>query len=384
MKYNSTNKKQLDWQDSVWIKDNQFFECSVVKSHDDRNDNDEDTKNEMIYSNGDEDAWDISRNKTFTREFKKWVTRIERIDRDILWECDDGNFDDKLKLMMRTIFTFWTYRNLVKLNTLLKCAEYVGDNFLNKIDYKVMITYMCGQMDYKDDDTYKRLEKIFKKLDTDNNNLKQVCIREDELAKRMRKLDTSKSLALALKDIKTIQDNKWIIVYRGFIVSGDDDIRLTRRLPDDYIYEHGYTKQQMSLIQNAGRGISFTFCKKTAYALALLTNSRLRKLFSDNSKVVVGQYLIRTEDILTYTNRRSEREVITDYFSLLHYEFVSRDVEILPNDISDYELDDESLGKTSIVNYEDERISAIHNLKSDLKIHRIYNNTEKLQKRFNN
>ena len=59
MKYNSKNRKQLDWQDSVWIKDNQFFECSIVKPHDDRNDNDEKTSTEyeetstkIIYTNG--------------------------------------------------------------------------------------------------------------------------------------------------------------------------------------------------------------------------------------------------------------------------------------------------------------------------------------------
>ena len=114
---------------------------------------------------------DRSINKRFVREFKKWVDRYERIIRDVEWEFEnEENVDDRIKLICATLFTFHRYRNKFLLNTFLKCAEYVGENFLSKIDYRILITNLFSLMDLKDGNTIKRLISIFQKLENYRND----------------------------------------------------------------------------------------------------------------------------------------------------------------------------------------------------------------------
>ena len=337
---------------------------------------------------------DRSINKRFVREFKKWVDRYERIIRDVEWEFEnEENVDDRIKLICATLFTFHRYRNKFLLNTFLKCAEYVGENFLSKIDYRILITNLFSLMDLKDGNTIKRLISIFQKLENyRNDDLLLQNKREYEVVQKMEdnkdEYDQRRTeKEIGYEDIKSIQDNEYVILYRGFIVSNDDDIRITRSLPDNYVDEkNGWTKKDLIPIQNAGRGLSYTFCKKTAYSLTMLTNSKMRNYFQKwgKSKIVIGQYIVPTSKIFSYTNRRSEREVITSDAYLKHYEFVSRGIELTPENTTDFShLSEDSERQLLPVCYYNKEISAIHNLKPDLKIHRIYNNTEKVLSEFN-
>ena len=119
----------------------------------------------------------------------------------------------------------------------------------------------------------------------------------------------------------------------------------------------------------------------------MLTNSKMRYYFQKwgKSKVVIGQYIVPTSKIFSYTNRRSEREVITSDAYLKHYEFVSRGIELTPENTTDFShLSEDSERELLPICYYNKDISAIHNLKPDLKIHRIYNNTEKLLSELSN
>ncbi len=390
--FNQNNQKKVSHEDGLWMEENNLFEFSEVSP---MNDNEHDIaieKSGHTFSNG--QIHDRSINKRFVREFKKWVDRYERINRNIEWEFENKeNVDDKIRLICNTLFTFHRYRNKFLLNTFIKCAEYVGENFLNKSDYRILITNLFSLMDLKDEDASRRFHTIFKELNNyKNSDLFLENKREYEVASKMEdnrdEYDQRRTeKEIGYKDIKSIQDNEYLILYRGFIVSNDDDIRITRSLPDNYVDEkNGWTKKDLIPIQNSGRGLSYTFCKKTAYSLTMLTNSKMRYYFQKwgKSKVVIGQYIVPTSKIFSYTNRRSEREVITSDAFLKHYEFVSRGIELTPVNTTDFKnlSEDDERERLPVCYYDKDR-SAIHNLKSDLKIHRIYNNTEKVLLEFN-
>jgi hypothetical protein len=386
MRFNSSNTKQLSHDDYMWIEDNTFFNFSEIKADDVGLEQETGVFSNGIYQ-------DRTINKRFFKEFKKWVTRFARIYGDMLWECPDGTkYDDKCRLMVNTLFTFHRYRNKLLLNTLVKCAEYVGENFLNKTDYRVLMTNLFSTIDLKDDITTRRLYEVFNKIGQyKEDDPLQAIKREYEIVGRMEdnhddEDGREEEQEIAFKDIKTIQNNNLVVLYRGFIVCDDDDIRVGRNLPDNYVGKDGLTKKQLRFLQNSGRGASYSFCKKTAYALVMLTNSKMRNILKDKKvRIVIGQYIVPTKDIFSYTNRRSEREVIVSKNTFLfHYEFVSRGVELEPESIADFSnIKDEDYSNTLPCCYYNKNLSAIHNLKSHLKIHRIYNNTEKVQSKVN-
>ena len=126
--FNNNNRKELSNEDGLWITENNLFVFSEVPpiSADEHDSVIEDSGH--TFTNG--QIHDRSINKRFVREFKKWVDRYERIIRDVEWEFEnEENVDDRIKLICATLFTFHRYRNKFLLNTFLKCAEYVGENF---------------------------------------------------------------------------------------------------------------------------------------------------------------------------------------------------------------------------------------------------------------
>ena len=389
--FNKDNQKKVSKEDGLWMIENNLFVFSELPPHINKEFDKAIEESGHTFTNGEFN--DRSINKRFVREFKKWVDRYERINRNVEWEFEnEENVDDKIRLIVATLFTFHRYRNKFLLNTFIKCAEYVGENFLNKSDYRILITNLFSSMDLKDEDANIRFHMIFKELnDYRNSDLFLENKREYEVVSKMEdnkdEYDQRRTeKELGYKDIKSIQDNKYVILYRGFIVSNDDNIRVSRGLPDNF-NEKGWTKKDLIPIQNSGRGASYTFCKKTAFSLTMLTNSKMRYHFQKlgKSKVVIGQYIVPTSKIFSYTNRRSEREVITSDAYLKHYEFVSRGIELTPENTTDFShLSEDSERERLPVCYYNKDISAIHNLKPDLKIHRIYNNTEKLLSELSN
>ena len=381
MIFNSENKKKISYNDQLWLEENTpLFKSSELERSDIESDNPKDT----LFTNGGEKP--VS--KRFIKEFKKWIDRYERIFRNILWECDDNkNFDDKLRLIVCVLFSFHSYKNKISLNSIIKCAEYVAENYLDKIDSRLLFSNLFSAIDYKDPTTIKKLNHNFEKI----GDLKKVedltyyLKREYDIVSRMEYSDNrEKEQEIALQDLNRIKEKDFVVCYRGFLVPNDTDIRLSRSLSDNWKCPiSNITKEDAKWINLQGRGYSYTFDKRVAYSFAILTNSNLRHIFhTDETKTraVVGQFIIPTKYIFAYTNRRSEREIITSAESYLKkYEFISNN-KLEPEPYQTTSLPFQH----SLSNYDKTSKSAIHNLYSHLKIHKIFNNTERLENLINN
>ena len=381
MIFNSENKKKISYNDQLWLEENTpLFKSSELERSDIESDNPKDT----LFTNGGEKP--VS--KRFIKEFKKWIDRYERIFRNILWECDDNkNFDDKLRLIVCVLFSFYSYKNKISLNSIIKCAEYVAENYLDKIDSRLLFSNLFSAIDYKDPTTIKKLKHNFEKI----GDLKKVedltyyLKREYDIVSRMEYSDNrEKEQEIALQDLNRIKEKDFVVCYRGFLVPNDTDIRLSRSLSDNWKCPiSNITKEDAKWINLQGRGYSYTFDKRVAYSFAILTNSNLRHIFhTDETKTraVVGQFIIPTKYIFAYTNRRSEREIITSAESYLKkYEFISNN-KLEPEPYQTTSLPFQH----SLSNYDKTSKSAIHNLYSHLKIHKIFNNTERLENLINN
>lgn len=381
MIFNSENKKKISYNDQLWLEENTpLFKSSELERSDIESDNPKDT----LFTNGGEKP--VS--KRFIKEFKKWIDRYERIFRNILWECDDNkNFDDKLRLIVCVLFSFHSYKNKISLNSIIKCAEYVAENYLDKIDSRLLFSNLFSAIDYKDPTTIKKLKHNFEKI----GDLKKVedltyyLKREYDIVSRMEYSDNrEKEQEIALQDLNRIKEKDFVVCYRGFLVPNDTDIRLSRSLSDNWKCPiSNITKEDAKWINLQGRGYSYTFDKRVAYSFAILTNSNLRHIFhTDETKTraVVGQFIIPTKYIFAYTNRRSEREIITSAESYLKkYEFISNN-KLEPEPYQTTSLPFQH----SLSNYDKTSKSAIHNLYSHLKIHKIFNNTERLENLINN
>jgi len=380
MKFNTLNTKKLNYDDQIWIQENTpLFKSSELESADIESDDPKDA----IFTNGGEKP--VS--KRFEKEFKKWIDRYERIFRDVLWECDDNKkFDDKLRLVVCVLFTFHSYKNKISLNSIIKCAEYVAENHLDKIDSRLLFSNLFSSIDYKDPSTIKRLQDNFEKI----GDLKKIedltyyLKREYDIVSRMEYADNrEKEQEIAFQDLNRIKEKDYVVCYRGFLVPNDTDIRLGRGLSDDWKCPiSNITKEDAKWIHLQGKGYSYSFDKKVAYSLAILINSNLRNIFhTDETKTraVVGQFIVPTKYIFAYTNRRSEREIITSAQSYLKkYEFISNDkLEPEPYQTTSLTL------QHSLSSYDKTSKSAIHNLYSHLKIHKIFNNTERLENLIN-
>lgn len=381
MIFNSENKKRISYNDQLWLEENTpLFKSSELERSDIESDNTKDT----LFTNGGEKP--VS--KRFVKEFKKWIDRYERIFRNILWECDDNkNFDDKLRLIVCVLFSFHSYKNKISLNSIIKCAEYVAENYLDKIDSRLLFSNLFSTIDYKDPTTIKKLKHNFEKIGylKKVEDLTYYLKREYDIVSRMEYSDNrEKEQEIALQDLNRIKEKDFVVCYRGFLVPNDTDIRLSRSLSDNWKCPiSNITKEDAKWINLQGRGYSYTFDKRVAYSFAILTNSNLRHIFhTDETKTraVVGQFIIPTKYIFAYTNRRSEREIITSAESYLKkYEFISNN-KLEPEPYQTTSLPFQH----SLSNYDKTSKSAIHNLYSHLKIHKIFNNTERLENLFNN
>ena len=85
--------------------------------------------------------------------------------------------------------------------------------------------------------------------------------------------------------------------------------------------------------QHAGRGVSYTFDKKTALCFAFRTMKHFRRFALEDGhsmRACVAKYRVRKQDIFAYTDYRYEREILVKSnleleapVSLMHYEFFS-------------------------------------------------------------
>ena len=108
--FNNNNRKNLSYEDGLWMEENNLFEFSEVSPNNDDEHDKAIEKSGHTFSNGEFN--DRSINKRFVREFKKWVDRYERINRNVEWEFEnEENVDDKIRLIVNTLFTFHRYRN---------------------------------------------------------------------------------------------------------------------------------------------------------------------------------------------------------------------------------------------------------------------------------
>ena len=115
---------------------------------------------------------------------------------------------------------------------------------------------------------------------------------------------------------KFYDDKDYIIAYRGFACENDVSIRLgdaiKKKEPEEFETLGEDYQKRLNGFQHMGKGISYSLDKNVALTFAFRNRNHLIRLAPEGTEIraVVGKYFIRKDDIFSYTNNRSEREII--------------------------------------------------------------------------
>jgi len=119
------------------------------------------------------------------------------------------------------------------------------------------------------------------------------------------------------EDFENFYDDKdYIVAYRGFACENDVSIRLgdaiKKKEPEEFDTLGADYQKRLNGFQHMGKGVSYSLDKNVALTFAFRNRNHLLRIAPEKTKIraVVGKYFIRKEDIFSYTNNRSEREII--------------------------------------------------------------------------
>ena len=230
------------------------------------------------------------------------------------------------------------FKNQLGINQVLQLLEDTFD-FLEPIYQKIIFVKITISFDFVDMTSHIRMDKMRKHLMktadyshydfllkykwmTDfmnadgiwgNASREELELKADWIKNNKIELDDSEQ-----KDLEYIENNDLIIAYRGFLVRDDNPIRVLNKEGVEKFNKQyskgGYDGSLWHYMQNEGFGVSYTLDKFVAHYFTFYADWYLQDLLKERYgkkvRLAVGEYLIRKEDIFTYTDARHEREII--------------------------------------------------------------------------